>query len=165
MNDYGFLNDLDFIDPYVDTHCQWLVDYIANGLNYAIKRRDPSLVAVRATRSYDAVLPDLSCFPLLKVYRKQQSSDMSLRYKGQWTCSYSLVLPEQDNIPGIGNWLCVTVSAILQQLGEVDRGCPVLIDHDYPITHEFRIMVNDLQQPVYCYIKVNFHVIETHANL
>jgi hypothetical protein len=74
-----------------------------------------------------------------------------------------MTLPKQDDLPGIMQWISTHITAMLAYLGETDRGCPFLVDIEKRFKHEFRIMVNDLSQPTYCYLRVTFEAIETRG--
>ena len=139
MSEYTYLDPYSTINPLVDRNIQWLVDYLATGLNYAIGLHDSTEIAVRSTKSYDAILADLSAFPLLKAYRVDQTSDMSLTYNTTVCVSYALVLPKQDQLPGIMQWVATNITAMLTYLNAFDRGCPFQVEAA-DIKHEFRIM-------------------------
>jgi hypothetical protein len=164
MVNYDYLLNLSHVDPLIDDNCQWLVDYLGTGLNWAIGQHFPNEIAVRSTRSYDAIAVDLSSYPVLKVFRQQQTSDRALVYNTTVVVSYAMTLPKQDDLPGIMQWVATHITAMLTYLGETDRGCPFLVDIYKPFKHEFRIMVNDLSQPTYCYLRVSFEAIETRGS-
>jgi hypothetical protein len=233
MPNYTYLDSLISINPLVDDNCQKLVDYLAEGLNYAINLHnlgdvvaiaiapvipvinsqliytvnttanlradgllgfdgvkgflkiirilsattvqienvsiDPAtliplnapllskVIAVRATRSYDAVDIDTSSFPMLKVFRQKETSDISRVNRTDLVITYSMVMPNVEQLPGIMHWVDRHIIAMLSAWSSNDSGCPfqLLPDLADKITSEYRIMVGDLQQPVYAYLRIS----------
>jgi hypothetical protein len=115
------------------------------------------VIAVRATRSYDAVDIDTSSFPMLKVFRQKETSDVSRTVKTDLVITYSMVMPDVQQLPGIMHWTCRHIVAMLSAWSSNDQACPfqILPDLTDKITSEYRIMVGDLQQPVYAYLRIS----------
>jgi hypothetical protein len=115
------------------------------------------VIAVRATRSYDAVDIDTSSFPMLKVFRQKETSDTSRINRTDLVITYSMLMPNVEQLPGIMHWTCRHIIAMLSAWGSNDQSCPfqILPDLADKITSEYRIMVGDLQQPVYAYLRIS----------
>lgn len=142
------------INPDIDDDCQQLADYLASGLNWAIARVKPDTVAVRETRSYDAVDLSTSSFPLLKVYRTKEVTDAAGVSEVNLVVSYAMVLPEQNKLPGILHWVARHLVAMLSAQQEISLNCRFRVKGAF--TTEYRVMVNDLSQPVYAYLRISF---------
>jgi hypothetical protein len=228
---YAYLTNLQNIDPYVDTNCQKLADYLQGGLNYAIAQYDlgdeaatitggtigpidstitytldttknlkpglycgfpgqigalqvvsidspttatflnvsldpysllltpysllTKLVAVRDTRSYDAIDTDLSCYPLLKVFRQKERADNSGVVDVDLVIGYAMAFTDVDKLPGIMHWIARHIDAMLGYWSQVDNSCPFqILPKDEKWTIEYRIMVDNLQNPVYTYLRI-----------
>jgi hypothetical protein len=115
------------------------------------------VIAVRATRSYDAVDIDTSSFPMLKVFRQKETSDVSRVNRTDLVITYSMVMPNVEQLPGIMHWVDRHIVAMLSAWSSNDQACPfqILPDLTDKITSEYRIMVGDLQQPVYAYLRIS----------
>jgi hypothetical protein len=115
------------------------------------------VIAVRATRSYDAVDIDTSSFPMLKVFRQKSVSDKFQILKTDLTISYSMLMPNVAELPGIIRWVEIHILAMLSAWGNNDSACPfqILPELADRITFEPRIMVGDFQQPVYAYLRIS----------
>lgn len=157
MPSYSYLDNLQLIDPTLDDNCQRLADYLAGGLNYAIAYHSPDTIAVRATRSYDAVDIDTSSFPMLKVFRQKEGVTPSEVFSTDLVISYSMLMPNVKQLPGILHWVDRHIIAMLAAWSSSDRSCPfqLLPNLADKITSEYRIMVGDLQQPVYAYLRIS----------
>jgi hypothetical protein len=115
------------------------------------------MIAVRATRSYDAVDIDTSSFPMLKVFRQKETSDVSRVNRTDLVITYSMMMPNVEQLPGIMHWVDRNIIAMLSAWSSNDQACPfqILPDLADKITSEYRIMVGDLQQPVYAYLRIS----------
>jgi hypothetical protein len=115
------------------------------------------VIAVRATRSYDAVDIDTTSFPMLKVFRQKATSDVSRTVKTDLVITYSMLMPNVEQLPGIMHWIDRQLIAMLSAWSSNDQACPfqILPDLTDKITSEYRIMVGDLQQPVYAYLRIS----------
>lgn len=157
LTEYSYLDDLDHIDPIADDACQALVDYLGHGLNYAIGRKLPGFIVVRSTRSYDAVDLDTSSFPMLKVFRQKEVFNHGQAAEVSLVCTYAMMMPDRANLPGITHWISRHIVAMLVAVTESSINCPLRIEPDQAqIMVEYRIMVDNLNQPAYAYVKINF---------
>jgi hypothetical protein len=157
--DYDYLDSLAGLDPDRDDDCQKLANYLAAGLNSAIAKIKPDTIAVRETRSYDAVDLDLTCFPLLKVYRIKEVTDVSGKSEVDLVCSYAMVMPDRGKMPGIMKWVAEHIKLMLSSQREEAIHCAFRVGDRY--TTEYRIGVNDFQQPVYAYLRISFTATES----
>ena len=115
------------------------------------------VIIVRATRSYDAVDIDTSSFPMLKVFRQKETSDVSRTNRTDLVITYSMLMPNVEQLPGIMHWVDRHIIAMLSAWSSNDSACPfqVLPEQADKITSEYRIMVGDLQQPIYAYLRIS----------
>lgn len=114
------------------------------------------LVGTRDTRSYDAVNIDNSSYPLLKVFRTKERVDSAGVVEIDLTIGYMMLLPDTDKIPGMMHWVARHIDKMLSFWSEVDNSCPfqVLPKGDEKAQIEYRIMVDNLQNPVYTYLRI-----------
>jgi hypothetical protein len=154
---YEYLETLNNLDPYSDDGCQRLVNYLAGGLNYAIGIKVPDTVAVRSTRSYDAVDIDATSFPMLKVFRMRELIDRSAVADVDLAITYSMMMPDRAQLPGIMHWVARHIIEMLLSQQESSRECPfrILENDASKVTVEYRIMVDNLNQPTYAYLKIS----------
>jgi hypothetical protein len=153
---YTYLDKFDTLDPLRDINCQKLADYLKDGLNYAIARQFPTFVACRDTRSFDDVNFALSCLPLLKVYREQETTQRSQIIDTNLAIVYAMAHPDVEQLPGISRWVDRILTAQIAHLAANDRGCGWwLLPKSEPVTSRYAIMANELMQPVYAYLKLS----------
>jgi hypothetical protein len=158
-NQYILTNFLDEIDPYEDRMCSKIAKYLADGLNCTF-RRYPDLqnsIVVRSIYDYDAIGIDLSSFPVLKVFRRE---DRFISTTGksitQATAAYCLSFPDQRKLPGMMRWVARLIDILLLKYNAIHEGCfnNVIIQNDRRA--QYRILLDNLKQPVYAYLSVNF---------
>jgi hypothetical protein len=153
---YTYLDIYDRLNPFTDDNSQRLADYLAGGLNYAYARKDPDRPIVVATRSYDDVSFDLSCLPLLKVYRTTESARFSNITDTNLAITYAMGMPDPDKLPGQLHWVARILVAQINQLSTNDRSCGWWLNPEREtIPIEYRIMANPQLQPVYTYVKIS----------
>ncbi|WP_310410568.1 hypothetical protein [Chamaesiphon sp. OTE_8_metabat_110] len=153
---YAYLDKHDNLDPHLDINCQKLADYLKSGLNYAIARQIPNGIACRDTRSFDDVNFALSCLPLLKVYRQSETTQRSQIVDTNLAITYAMGHPDVQKLPGIMHWVDRVLTAQIAHIAANDRGCGWwLLPKSEPIKSEYRIMANELMQPVYVYLKLS----------
>jgi hypothetical protein len=113
-------------------------------------------IAVRNTRSYDAIDQDASCYPVLKVFRQKESIDLSGVTNVDLVISYAMLMPNISELPGIMHWVRAHIAAMLTALNQIDSGCPFVLfpKQTEMINAEYKIMGNDLGQPVYTYLRM-----------
>jgi hypothetical protein len=153
---YEYLSTLTNLDHNTDDGCQKLADYLGNGLNYAIAQKIPNQIVVRDTRSYDAVDFDATCFPMLKVFRQRETIDRSAVAQIDLVITYSMLMPDRNKLPGIMHWVAKHIIEMLMFQEEISRCCSFrLLPNDTKLTIEYRIMVDNMNQPAYAYLKIS----------
>lgn len=139
----------------LDPVCLKLAKYLQEWLNSELKKIDPNLVACRDTVCYDAVNPDLSRFPLLKVYRLSDNFEYGHpKSQTSFVISYCLSFPDQELLPGILRWVSWQLNEALTQWKESKNCSPIITQGSF--RSEYRIMVNELSQPVYAFLRFSF---------
>ncbi len=115
------------------------------------------VVAVRATRSYDAVDIDTGSLPMLKVFRQKEVSDVSRVNRTDLVITYSMAMPNVEQLPGIMHWVNRNITSMLSAWNSNDSACQfqILPEQSDKINSEYRIMVGDLQQPLYAYLRIS----------
>lgn len=113
------------------------------------------LVMCRDTRSYDAVNVPLSCFPLVKVFRQKERVDSSGVVEVDLTIGYAMSFTDEDKLPGGMHWVARHIDAMLGFWSQIDNSCPFqILPKDEKMNIEYRIMVDNLQNPVYTYLRI-----------
>lgn len=139
----------------LDPTCDRLAKFLQTWLNDALKKIEPESIACRSTICYDAINPDLSKFPLIKVYRLFDSFEYG-RPKSQtsFVISYCLTFPDQNKLPGLLRWVAFEINEALTHWKQFSQ-CPPVIQQG-GLRAEYRIMANELSQPVYAFLRFNF---------
>ncbi len=144
--------------PTIDPSMQRIADYIKDGLNDRIAQMKTGIVAVNHAICYNSLPADLSCFPLIKVYRT--TDEFSL---GQNTTraaiAYCLSFPDEDRIPGILRWVAVSIDSLLREYAIAHRGCCPEINYEDKFRAEYRVMSLN-GEPVYTFLLFNFEIKE-----
>lgn len=146
--------------PETDPACYAIANYLMDGLNTALKEKYPKHIAVRDTVCYDAINPDLSRFPLLKVYR---TTDTYSDFVNETSAviAYCMSFPDIDKLPGIMRWVSKQINRLIRLWSLALHGCKPTIPIDQELKAEYRIMVNEVSQPVYAFLRISFVFKET----
>jgi hypothetical protein len=142
------------LTPEFDQSCSHLALYLKDGLNNALAAIAPGITAVKDAVNYDC-LPDLSRFPLIKVYRVTKRYTGSVSGETSAIAAYCLDYPLLDALPGVTNWAADTIVSLLLSYNFNVDDCPPMIEES-DITAEYRIMLNEITQAAYPFLKVNF---------
>lgn len=139
----------------LDPTCDRLAKFLKDWLNQHLKEIAPDQIACRDTICYDAVNLDLSRFPLVKVYRLADNfGDGHPKCETSFVIAYCLTFPSQDQLPGMMNWASWRIAEALSYWKQ-NSSCPPHIQQG-GIRSEYRIMANEVGQPVYAFLRVNF---------
>ena len=152
----GLTNELPNIDPSMTRLAQYLMD----GLNEAIAPLIPNVVAVRAIDCYNSLPTDLSRFPLLKVYRSQETYTHNLA-KGKGIITYCLSFPDEQKIPGILRWVAININLLLRNYATTN--CKPYLDINEEYSAEYRVMSLN-SEPVYSLLQFTFNYEEPYAS-
>ena len=139
----------------IDLTCDRLAKFLQNWLNEKLDQTEPGSIACRDTICYDAINPDLSRFPLLKVYRLFDSFEYGRpKSQTQFVITYCLTFPNQDKLPGMLRWVAFEINEALTYWKHNSQ-CPPIIQQGR-LRAEYRIMVNEVSQPVYAFLRFSF---------
>jgi hypothetical protein len=146
--------------PNIDPTMERLGNYLKDGLNQEILKvsSGAEIIAVAHVISYNHLPTDLSSFPLLKVYR-QNDSFSGGHNTTQASINYCLSFPDEAKIPGILRWVAITIDKLLREWGLNRRGCYPSIDPDATWKAEYRTMVLN-GEPMYSLLMINFEFTE-----
>ena len=147
------------IDVKRDPICYTLAKYLADGLNYDLYQREGKK-AVSNILDYDGLTVDTSQFPLLKVYRLSDShkNDQSLR-NSNMVVTYSLIAPQQQELPGILNWLSVSINYLLDYYHYNHQHCDWNVELG-DRTAEYKIVYSEINNFAYPFFRIPFSVVE-----
>lgn len=172
MIEYSFDPNLDYaqgqslmgllktdLTPNEDEVLRDIAVYVADGLNFGFTFKVPGELAVRSIVDYDALNPDLSRFPLLKVYRQTDTFNGKEERTTKCIISYCIAFPDQDKLPGILQWVAIAIDKLLFNYAQTHEHCPMNVITEERIA-EYRMLLNELGTPVYAFLKFNFKIIE-----
>ena len=144
--------------PTIDPSMEAIASYLKSELNKRIAELRPGIIAVSHTVNYNSLPVDLSCFPLLKVYRNTDNFTPG-QNTTQATIAYCLSFPNEERVPGILRWVAVNIDALLREYGINHRGCCPAINPEDSFKAEYRIMSLN-GEPVYTFLLFSFEIIE-----
>lgn len=145
------------VDESVDYIAKYLYEYI-NKDYFSYIESNPSIrqslgdIAIRTYRTYDAYGVTNPEFPLLKVYRVSDSwKPGKLLRNSSISISYSLVLPQQDKLMPLLNWISYEINKHL-----LSPSCQVKIDPGVRV--QYRTMINELGQAIYSFLRADINI-------
>lgn len=145
------------VDESVDYIAKYLYEYI-NKDYFSYIESNPSIrqslgdIAIRTYRTYDAYGVTNPEFPLLKVYRVSDSwKPGKLLRNSSISISYSLVLPQQDKLMPLLNWVSYEINKHL-----LSPTCQVKIDPGVRV--QYRTMINELGQAIYSFLRADINI-------
>ena len=145
------------VDEAVDYIAKYLYEYI-NKDYFSYIEANPSIrqslgdIAIRTYRTYDAYGVTNQEFPLLKVYRVSDSwKPGKLLRNSSISISYSLVLPQQDKLMPLLNWISYEINKHL-----LSSSCQVKIDPGVRV--QYRTMINELGQAIYSFLRADINI-------
>ncbi len=153
------LSSLEYLTPREDKTLRSIAKFLADGLNHAFIQVCPEEICVRDILDYDAVNPDLSRFPLLKVYRQTDSFPESKERRSECVIAYCVAFPDQDKLPGLLQWVSIAIDELLSKYTLLNQHCRANVVNSERKA-EYRIMVNEVATPVYAFLRVNFAIVE-----
>lgn len=137
-----------------DITCNKIAEYLKYKLNAANPLE--GLVIVNSTRSYDAFSVPVQDFPLLKVYRNSTQYRPSQVRQSRLTAQYGLILPDQERLLPLLNWVDDQIS---RALSYIKQDINVFVDQASK-SCDYRTLSNELGTPVYSFLRFNFVVTE-----
>lgn len=145
------------VDEAVDYIAKYLYEYI-NKDYFSYIETNPAIkhslgdIAIRTYRTYDAYGISNQEFPLLKVYRVSDNWKMGkLLRNSSISISYSLVLPQQDKLMPLLNWMSYEINKHL-----LSPNCQVKIDPGVRV--QYRTMINELGQAIYSFLRADINI-------
>lgn len=145
------------VDESVDYIAKYLFEYI-NKDYFSYIESHPELrqsigdIAIRTYRTYDAYGISNQEFPLLKVYRVSDNWKGGKLIRGSSiSISYSLVLPQQDKLMPLLNWVSYQINKHL-----LSSSCQVKIDPGVRV--QYRTMINEVGQAIYSFLRADINI-------
>lgn len=145
------------VDEAVDYIAKYLYEYI-NKDYFSYIESHPAIrqslgdIAIRTYRTYDAYGITNQEFPLLKVYRVSDNWKMGkLLRNSSISISYSLVLPQQDKLMPLLNWISYEINKHL-----LNPACQVKIDPGVRV--QYRTMINEVGQAIYSFLRADINI-------
>ena len=149
------------ITPDVDEATNYIAKYLFDSINkdyFSYIESHPGLrqslgdIAIRTYKTYDAYGLANQEFPLLKVYRVSDSwKPGKLIRSSSISISYSLVLPQQDKLMPLLNWVSYQISKHL-----LNTSCQVKIDPGVRV--QYRTMMNEVGQAIYSFLRADINI-------
>jgi hypothetical protein len=145
------------VDEAVDYIAKYLFEYI-NKDYFSYIEAHPAIrqslgdIAIRTYKTYDAYGITNQEFPLLKVYRVSDSwKPGKLLRNSSISISYSLVLPQQDKLMPLLNWMSYEINKHL-----LSPNCQVKIDPGVRV--QYRTMINEVGQAIYSFLRADINI-------
>lgn len=145
------------VDEAVDYIAKYLFEYI-NKDYFSYIESHPAIrqslgdIAIRTYKTYDAYGIANQEFPLLKVYRVSDNwKPGKLLRSSSVSISYSLVLPQQDKLMPLLNWVSYEIHKHL-----LSSNCQVKIDS--PPRTQYRTMINEVGQAIYSFLRADINI-------
>lgn len=149
------------ITPDVDETTDYIAKYLFENINkdyFSYIEAHPGLrlslgdIAIRTYKTYDAYGLANQEFPLLKVYRVSDSwKPKKLIRSSSISISYSLVLPQQDKLMPLLNWVSYQINKHL-----LNTSCQVKIDPGVRV--QYRTMMNEVGQAIYSFLRADINI-------
>ena len=149
------------ITPEIDEAVNYIAKYLFEYINkdyLSYIESNPAIrnslgdIAIRTYRTYDAYGITNQEFPLLKVYRVSDSWKMGkLLRNSSISISYSLVLPQQDKLMPLLNWISYEINKHL-----LSPACQVKIDPGIRV--QYRTMINEVGQAIYSFLRADINI-------
>ena len=149
------------IAPDVDEATDYIAKYLFDNINkdyFSYIESHPGLrqslgdIAIRTYKTYDAYGLANQEFPLLKVYRVSDSwKPGKLIRSSSISISYSLVLPQQDKLMPLLNWVSYQINKHL-----LNTSCQVKIDPGVRV--QYRTMMNEVGQAIYSFLRADITI-------
>lgn len=145
------------VDEAVDYIAKYLYEYV-NKDYFSYIEANPAIrqslgdIAIRTYKTYDAYGISNQEFPLLKVYRVSDNWKMGkLIRSSSISISYSLVLPQQDKLMPLLNWMSYQINKHL-----MNTSCQVKIDPGVRV--QYRTMINEVGQAIYSFLRADINI-------
>lgn len=147
--------------PTIDPSMEAIAQYLKTGLNERIAAIMPGTIAVSHAINYNSLPVDLSCFPLLKVYRNSDNFSIG-QNDTQATIGYCLSFSDEERIPGILRWVAVNIDSLIREFAINHRGCCPAINPDGEFKAEYRVMSLN-GEPLYSLLMFSFDFMEANC--
>lgn len=149
------------ISPEVDEAVDYIAKYLFEYINkdyFSYIEANPAIrqslgdIAIRTYKTYDAYGIANQEFPLLKVYRVSDNWKIGkLIRNSSISISYSLVLPQQDKLMPLLNWISYQINKHL-----LNSSCQVKIDPGVRV--QYRTMINEVGQAIYSFLRADINI-------
>ena len=149
------------ITPYKDEAISYIAEYLFEYINKEFRtfiEANPGLrsslgdIAVRTYETYDAYHSSTTAFPLLKVYRVNDNwKPGKLNRTSNVSISYSLVVPKQDKIMPLLNWVSYQINKLL-----LTSSCQVKVEPGIRV--QYRTMINEVGQNIYSFLRADITI-------
>lgn len=149
------------ITPDTDETTDYIAKYLFEFINkdyFSYIEANPTIrqslgdIAIRTYRTYDAYGVANQEFPLLKVYRVSDSwKPGKLIRSSSISISYSLVLPQQDKLMPLLNWVSFEINKHL-----LNTSCQVKIDPGVRV--QYRTMISEVGQAIYSFLRADINI-------
>lgn len=148
-------------------YCQLLADHIKESVNRQYlavveKKRaaNPETsfsdkIVIQTTRNFDDPSVPLSAFPLLKVFRNQDTFDGVTPYSmTSATISYSVAYPDLQELPDLLYWASWAINQALIEWS-YDHNDTFDLKNNNRRTFQYLLTVNEVTQAIYPFIRAS----------
>jgi hypothetical protein len=145
------------VDETVDYIAKYLYEYINKDYSNYIEA-NPGVqkilgdVAIRTYRTCDTYQVSTPEFPLLKVYRTNDSwRDDKLLRTSNISITYSLLVPQQERLMPLLNWVSYEIQKLL-----LTPSCKVKIDGG--VRTQYRTMISEIGQNMFSFLRADISI-------
>ena len=148
-------------------YCQRLADHIRDSVNtqyFRIVEQRQALdpltsfskkIVIQTTRNFDDPSVPLSAFPLLKVFRNQDTFDGVTPYRmTSATISYSVAYPDLQELPDLLYWASWAINTALVEWS-YDHNDTFDLKNNNRRNFQYLLTVNEVTQAIYPFIRAS----------
>jgi len=149
-------------------YCQKLGNFLKDFLNKEyVKERElnpllPEATIVKTVKNYDSIVNNLGEFPLLKLYRTQDSFKKGTNFRiSTITLTYSLTYPQQESIADSMYWISYKINEGLLHWDREVKGEFYQTNPNPPII-SYLINASELLNKAYPVLRCSFQVRDSY---
>lgn len=149
-------------------YCLRLATYLSDFLNkeYLEERvKNPSLpdvTIVKTVKNYDSIVNNLAEFPLLKIYRSQDTFKKGTNYRiSTVTLTYSLSYPQLETIADSMYWISYKINEGLLHWDREVKG-EFYATNPEPPSISYLMNASELLNTVYYFLRCSFRIRDSY---
>lgn len=149
-------------------YCLRLATYLSDFLNKEyVKEREanpllPDVTIVKTIKNYDSIVNNLGEFPLLKIYRSQDTFKKGTNYRiSTVTLTYSLSYPQLETIADSMYWISYKINEGLLHWDREVKG-EFYATNPEPPSISYLMNASELLNTVYYFLRCSFRIRDSY---